>query len=99
MDTASLSKVLRDAMKTGKFAVGAKESIAGMKGSKALLCTKSVPTGIGAKLRAEAEKYKVPVVEVPISSAELAKLIGRPFNVSAMTLRSVSESDLRQILK
>jgi large subunit ribosomal protein L30e len=99
MDNASLSKVLKDAMKSGKYAMGAKESIAGMKGAKALLYTRSVPASVGAKLRAEAEKYKVPVVNLPLTSADLGRMVGRPYKVSALTLRSVSESDLKQLTR
>lgn len=94
-----LSKVLKDAMKGGKTAVGAKESVASMKGSKAILLTRSVPAGLGAKLREEAKKHGVPIVELPHSSAELARMIGRPYKVSAMALRSVSEADINQLMR
>lgn len=86
-------------MKGGKYAIGAKESIAGMKGAKALLCTRSVPPVLGAKLREEAKKHDVQVVELPLTSAQLARLVGRPYRVSAMALRSVSEADLKQLVK
>jgi large subunit ribosomal protein L30e len=99
VDSAHLSKVLKDAMKRGKTAVGAKESLASMKGSKAILLTRSVPTGLGAKLREEAKKHGVPVVELPHSSAELARMIGRPYRVSAIALRSVSEADINQLMR
>ncbi len=99
MDTANLSKVLKDAMKSGKFAMGAKECVAGMKGAKALLFTRSVPPVMGEKLRAEAKKHGIPVVELPLSSADLAKMVGRPYKVSAVALRGVSEADLKQLLK
>ena len=99
VDTAQLSKVLKDAMKGGKSALGAKESIAGVKGSKAVLCTRSLPPSLGEKLREEAKKHNVPVVELTQSSAELARLIGRPYKVSAMALRNVSDSGVKQLLK
>ena len=99
VDTAHLSKVLKDAMKGGKSAFGAKESIASIKGSKAILLTRSVPDGLGARLREEAKKNGVPVVELPHSSAELARMIGRPYRVSAVALRSVSEADVNQLIK
>ncbi len=95
VDHAQLSKVLKDAMKGGKSAVGAKESIAAVKGSKAVLCTRSIPPDLGAKLREEAKKHGVPVVELTQSSAELARMIGRPYRVSAMAVRNVSDSDIK----
>jgi large subunit ribosomal protein L30e len=99
MDSAQLSKVLKDAMKGGKSAVGAKESIAAVKGSKAILCTRSIPPALGARLREEAKKHGVPVVELPHSSAELAKMVGRPYRVSAIAVRNVSDSDIKLLAR
>ncbi len=94
-----MAKVLKDAMKGGKSAVGAKESIAAVKGSKAILCTRSIPPVLGAKLREEAHKQGIPVVELTQSSAELARMIGRPYKVSAMAVRNVSDSDVKQLMR
>ena len=99
VDSTHLTKVLKDGMKGGKTAVGAKESLASMKGSKAILLTCSVPAGLGAKLREEAKKYGVPVVDLPHSSAELARMIGRPYRVSAIALRSIGEADVNQLMR
>lgn len=99
VETSFLAKVLKEAMKGGKSAVGAKESIAGVKGSKAVLCTRSILPALGAKLRDEAKKQGVPVVELPQSSAELGRMVGRPYKVSAMALRNVSESDVKQLMR
>ena len=99
VDSAQLSKVLKDAMKGGKSAVGAKESLAAVKGSKAVLCTRSIPPKLGARLREEAKKHGVPVVELTQSSAELAKMIGRPYRVSAVAVRNVSDSDIKLLAR
>jgi large subunit ribosomal protein L30e len=99
VDAAILSKVLKEAMKTGKTSIGAKESIGTMKGTKAVLCTRSVPPTLGSRLREEAKKHGVPVVDIPQSSSELARLIGRPYRVSALALRSVSDADVKQLTR
>ncbi|QQG48910.1 MAG: ribosomal L7Ae/L30e/S12e/Gadd45 family protein [archaeon] len=99
VDNALLAKILKDAMKAGKSPMGAKESIAGMKGSKALLFTRSVPPELAAKLRAAAEEHGVPVVELDKTSVELARLVGRPYRISAIALRSVGESDVKQLMR
>ncbi len=99
VDNAQLAKVLKDAMKGGKSAVGAKESIAAVKGSKAVLCSRSIPPALGAKLREEAKKHGVPVVELTQSSAELARMLGRPYKVSAIAVRNVSEADIKQLTR
>jgi ribosomal protein L30E len=99
LDTANLSKVLKDAMKSGKCVMGAKECIAGMKGAKALLFTRSVPLALGKKLRDEAERHSIPVVELPLTSADLAKMVNKPYKVSALTLRGIGEADLKLLLR
>jgi large subunit ribosomal protein L30e len=98
-DNSQLSKVLKDAVKGGKSAFGAKETLAAVKGSKAVLCTRSIPEALGARLREEAKKQNVPVIELTQSSAELARMVGRPYKVSAMALRNVSDSDVKQLTK
>ncbi|HXW94227.1 MAG TPA: ribosomal L7Ae/L30e/S12e/Gadd45 family protein [Nitrososphaerales archaeon] len=99
VDSAQLSKVLKDAMKGGKSVVGAKESMAAVKGSKAILCTRSIPAKLGARLREEAKKQGVPLVELTQSSAELAKLVGKPYRVSAIAIKNVSDSDIKLLTR
>ena len=99
VESAPLAKVLKDAMKGGMSAGGAKESLAAVKGSKAVLCTRSLPAVLGAKLRDEAKKQNVQVIELTQSSAELARMVGRPYRVSAMALRNVSDADVKQLTK
>ena len=99
VDNATLAKILKEAMKSGKSVFGAKEAMADMKGSKALLCTKSVPKSMGEKLRAAAEKSEVPVVELAITSAELARMVGKPYKVSTIALKSVGEADMKQLMR
>jgi large subunit ribosomal protein L30e len=99
VEAALLNRVLKDAMKSGKSAVGVKESLAAVKGSKAILCTRSVPEALGGRLRTEAKKQEVPVLELEMSSSELARLVGRPYRVSAVALKGVSDADVNQLLK
>jgi len=99
VDSAQLSKVLKDAMKGGKSVVGAKESMAAVKGSKAILCTRSIPAKLGARLREEAKKQGVPLVELTQSSAELAKMVGKPYRVSAIAIKNVSDSDIKLLTR
>jgi ribosomal protein L30E len=99
VEHAQLSKILKGAMKGGKYAIGAKEAIAGMKGAKAVVCTRSLPAGLGAKLREEAKKHNASVIEPDISSVELARMIGKPYRVSALVLKSLGEAELKQLAR
>jgi ribosomal protein L30E len=99
IEPSQLSKILKDSMKAGKYTIGAKETIAGMKGVKAIICTRSLPARLGAQLKEEAKKHEVPVVDVGITSVELARMIGRPFRVSTLALRSLGDGDLKQLVR
>jgi len=99
LEPSQLSKILKEAMKGGKYTIGAKEAMGTMKGTKAIICTRSLPAQLGAKLRDEAKKHDVAVVDVGISSVELARMVGRPFRVSALALRSVGDADLKQLVR
>lgn len=86
-------------MKTSKYTIGARESISAMKGTKALVCTRSIPAPLGARLRDEARKHGVAIVEVDVTSAEFSKMIGRPYRVSALALKTVGEAELKSLLR
>ncbi len=92
-----MAKILKEAMKSGKYVLGAKEVAASVKGSKAIICTNSVPASLEAKIRSEAQKNEIPVISVSATSAEFARMIGRPYKVSTIALRSLAESELKQL--
>ncbi len=91
-----LGRVLKEALKSGKYTIGTREVIAELKSSKLVIAASTVPEGDG--LLKEAAKSKVPVARVDKSSAELGKMVGKPFRVSAIALRAVAESDFRQLV-
>jgi ribosomal protein L30E len=98
-EAAQLAKILKDSMKGGKYILGAKEVVSGMKGSRVILCTKSLPPRLEAMVRSEAQRLEVPIVDLKASSSELARMIGRPFRVSVIALRTLGENELKQLQK
>lgn len=97
VDQQILGRVLKDAMKGGKYTLGTREVLSEVKTSKVVIAASSMGGSAGEELRAEAEKNKVPVVVLDRNSAQLGKLLGRPYRVSAIALRQITESDLRQL--
>jgi ribosomal protein L30E len=99
-DQQVLARVLKEAMKTGKYTIGTKEVISELKSAKMVIAasTLSVVEAKEGGLVKEAEKNKVPVVKIDKSSAQLGRMIGRPFRVSAIALRVVAEGDFRQLV-
>ncbi len=94
VDQQLLGRVLKDAMKAGRYAIGAKEVVSEMKASKVVITSTSLTGKLSEELASEAAKNKVPVVSVAKTSAQLGRMIGRPYSVSAIALRNVSEQDL-----
>jgi ribosomal protein L30E len=99
-DQQVLARVLKEALKSGKFTIGTKEVISELKSSKMVIAASTIASTASAYggLLKEAEKHNVPVVKIDKSSAQLGKMLGRPFRVSAIALRVVAEGDFRQLV-
>ncbi len=91
---------MKEAVKTGKYTIGTKEVIAELKSAKLVIAASTISSRDSDEggLVKEAEKSKVPVVRIDKSSAQLGRMIGRPFRVSAIALRVVAEGDFRQLV-
>jgi len=99
-DQQVLARVLKEAVKSGKYTIGTKEVISELKSAKMVIAasTLSIVESEEGGLVKEAEKNKVPVVKIDKSSAQLGRMLGRPFRVSAISLRVVAEGDFRQLV-
>ena len=99
-DQQVLARVLKEAIKSGKFTIGTKEVISELKSSKMVIAASTISSkdsDEGGLVKA-AERNKVPVVKIDKSSAQLGRMMGRPFRVSAIALRVVAEGDFRQLV-
>jgi len=84
-------------MKSGKFTLGTREVLAEVKASKVVIAATPLPGKEGEDLKREAELNNIPLIWTGKNSAVLGRLIGRPYKVSAIALRSISDQDLRQL--
>jgi len=99
-DQQVVARILKEAVKTGKYTIGTKEVISELKSSKLVIAASTI-SSLGSPeggLLKEAEKNKVPVVKIDKSSAQLGRMMGKPFRVSAIALRVVAEGDFRQLV-
>ena len=83
VDQQLLGRVLKEAMKSGKYTLGTKEVVSEVKSSKLVIAAAALPGKSGKQLRDEAEKNKVPLIVLDRNSAQLGRLLGRPYKVSA----------------
>ena len=94
-----LEKALKDALKKNKCALGSKQVLSSLKDSKLVVVSDSVQNNISEKIQSDAKKVKVPTVNFDGSSVALGKLCGLQFRVSTVSFNSLSESNIKSILK
>jgi large subunit ribosomal protein L30e len=99
-DQQVLARVLKEALKSGKYTIGTKEVISELKSAKMVVAASTLSAGSKEEggLISEAAKNKVPIVSIDRSSAQLGRMLGKPYRVSAISLRVVAEGDFRQLV-
>ena len=97
--TKLLEKVIKEAMDDNKCFLGAKEVVTSMKTSKLVILSDSVPKNILQKIHETAKSSKVPTIHFQGSSIGLGRLCGTQFRISALSLTTLSDTNLKSILK
>ena len=94
-----LEKIIKDAMDDKKCTLGTKEVIGAMKNSKLIILSQSIPKNTLQKIQETATNSKVPTLNFKGSSVELGRLCGTQFRISALSLKTLSETNLKTLLK
>ncbi len=94
-----LEKVIKDSMEDNKCSFGAKEVIGSMKNSKLIVLSESIPQNMLQKILENAKNSKMPTLNFKDSSVALGRLCGTQFRISAISLKNLSEANLKSILK
>ena len=94
-----LEKALSDAIKARKRIIGTKQITSAMKDSKLVVISKSVPALSAKKIEETAQDNNVPLIHFNDTSLMLGKLCGLPFRVSAISLSTLSSTNIQAILK
>jgi large subunit ribosomal protein L30e len=94
-----LEKVIKDAIEDGKCSFGTKEAISTIKNSKLIVLSHSVSEEILEKIQEVAKGEKVPTLNYNGSSVELGRLCGTQFRISALSLKTLSDTNLKAITK
>ena len=94
-----LEKALTDAIKAKKSILGTKQILSSIKDSKLVVISQSVPTMVAKKIEESAQNNDVPFVHFNDTSVMLGKLCGLQFRVSAISVSSLSNTNIQAILK
>jgi len=97
----NVDKAIATAVKTGKVSLGAKNTVKNAKLGKSKLVI--VASNCPKKVREDIEYYcqlsKVPLLVYDGSSINLGAVCGKPFTVSALSIRDPGESDVLKIVR
>ena len=94
-----LEKALKDSRKEKKSILGSKEVLGSLKKSKFIVLSKSAPKKMAEKIMEGAKKEKISTLQFEGSSVALGRLCGLQFRVSAVSLTSVSDANIKSIIK
>ena len=94
-----LEKALKDAVKANKCILGSKQVLGSLADSKLVVVSESVKKIVTDKIQTNAKKAKVPTMQFKGSSVALGKLCGLPFRVSSFSFNSLSDSNIKSIIK
>ncbi len=94
-----LEKVIKDAIEDGKCSFGTKEAISTIKNTKLIVLSHSISEEILEKIQEVAKISKVPTLNYNGSSVELGRLCGTQFRISALSLKILSDTNLKAITK
>lgn len=94
-----LEKALKDAKKEKKSILGSKEVLNSLKNSKLIVLSQSAPKKMAEKIIEGAKKEKISTVQFEGSSVALGRLCGLQFRVSTISLTSVSDANIKSIMK
>ncbi len=94
-----LEKIIKDAIEDGKYTFGTKEAISTIKNSKVIVLSNSIKEKTLEKIQEASKNAKVPTLHYNGSSVELGRLCGTQFRISALSLKTLSDTNLKAITK
>ena len=94
-----LEKAIKDAVGDDKCSFGSKEVLSNIKDSKLVVLSHSVSSSTMQKILDAAKSSKVPTLNYDGSSVELGRLCGTQFRISALSLKTLSDTNLKAIIK
>ena len=94
-----LEKSLRDAHKEGNITMGTRQVLNSVKNSKLIVLSQSVEKEMFEKIKSNATKEKIPLVNFHGTSVALGKLCGVQFRISSISFTTLSDANIKSILK
>ena len=96
-----IDKAIATAVKTGKVEFGAKSAIKNAKlgRAKLIILASNCPKNVRADVEYYSKLSKVPIYIYKGTGIDLAAVCGKPFVVSALSIREPGDSEILKIIK
>ncbi|MCD6445255.1 50S ribosomal protein L30e [Candidatus Bathyarchaeota archaeon] len=96
-----VDKAIVTAVKTGKVSFGAKSAIQYAKTGKAkiIILASNCPKNLREDIKYYCKLSKIPLLTYKGSSIDLAALCGKPFVISALSIREPGDSEILKVMK
>ena len=94
-----MEKALKDALNDNKCVLGSKQVIQSIKGAKLVVISNSVTPEDLKKIQDSTSDGKISTLNFDGTSIALGKLCGLQYRVSAASLTSIADSNIKAILK
>jgi len=94
-----LEKALKDALNDNKCVLGSKQVIQSIKSAKLVVISNSLPSAELKKIQDSTSDGKISTLNFDGTSIALGKLCGLQYRVSAASLTSIADSNIKAILK
>lgn len=98
LNKSQIESFLSQVIKKGKIVYGTNEVLDELRGSKAVIVSKSIKPNIRQKLYRDCKKNSIPIIEYEGSSIDLGRALGKNFRVSVLSIKSTGGYDLKEIL-
>lgn len=94
-----MEKTLKDALKDNKCVLGTKQVIQSIKNAKLVVISSSLTPDELKKIQDSTTSEKISTLNFDGTSVALGKLCGLQYRVSAASLTSIADSNIKAILK
>ena len=94
-------KVIKTAAKSGRLFLGLEQALAAAESGRgvAVIVASSCPPAVLRQLQDHAARSNLPVHTYPSTSSDLGVICGKPFAVSAVTIRTLTDAGLLKALR
>ncbi len=98
---ADLNRALATAVKTGKVSFGTNTAVNSAIAGKVrlIVIASNCPNEIREKIELYCKMSEIPIIQFSQSSLDLGRVCGKPFSVSALSIRDPGDSDILTIVE